>query len=184
MKQYFTLIFSLLIVSAFSQDSTKLTKRIMRHVNEINSDSPYVILEPDYKKINRPSRDGGFQVRYYQKTYVINNNITIKVKKILQLMKLLNTDIITEFYIDNDKLIFVRMREWSSLRDTSNNLQSYTTNLIFEGNYYFREEKLLYLNEKGHTKPHTKDSLEKDFIDAKKEYFANKPKGTFFIKRK
>jgi hypothetical protein len=182
----FLLYFVFLFSSCYGQDSAKLVKKIRAQVKDINEYSPYVVDTRDNEQLGLPATDGGLEVKYYQQAVVEGAAVHGEIRKITVWVGLSYVNNITDYYLHNNKLIFVYQKQMQFPED-STGLRHDTTVLGFEGRYYFSEGKLLYANEKGNKRfgeEDTKVSLQKEYLKELAFYLSHKPKGNFFIKKK
>ncbi len=186
MKTYLILILATFSITSYSQDSIKLIKKIRREVQNINTSKNYKIVNVDNTKLNFPDTDGGIEIVGYLKFDPVEN--TEKVYKIIEWVGLSYGNIITEYYLQAEKLIFVYQREQRfPYNDSIGVLRIDTTILGNEGRFYFRSEKLKYKiqnNKFPYFKTSSKNSTEQTFVVMKNNLLKNIPRGNLFYKKR
>ena len=93
------------------------------------------------------------------------------LKKVIEWVGLSNMVIQSEYYFDNDKLIFVYSTESRyRFNDSTQSFDYSKLDNVFKGRYYFNNGKLIntILNDKEHTATKKKDTV--DFLTSSKNY--------------
>ena len=139
---FFFFLCTVFLIVSFAQTKDEQIKLIRKKVELINKDTTFkkVVLENE-EFLGDMTDNGGKLVGYYKLG---------KIKKIYEWIGLSNGIGIKEFYFDNEQLIFVYEKFNSFVFDDKKNEFDLTkTKIIFEGRYYFSNEKFFTKSTKG-----------------------------------
>ena len=171
----------LLIVSnvGFGQSKSKSIKQIRSHFKWVNSQKDFEIVELNNEDFMDFPTDNGATLKGYFK-----HDTLYKIVRIIGISyAILNT----EYYLKDNKLIFVYDTE-SPFKEATDSLGNITgfdytqTKLTFQGRYYYSHEKKIKTLEKGErllkldtaadfvAKAHNYESMLRNKKDFKKEY--------------
>ena len=145
MRYYFLFLLLAIGLHANAQSAPGAEQLIKERVTAINSTSDYekVTLQGD-EFLDQPT-DGGGQLTGYFKNR--------KIEKIVERIGVSNGEYLTEYYFASDQLVFVYTK-FSAHRydETKNEFDWSKKDLVFEGRYYFSNNKAINKIEKEYIK--------------------------------
>jgi len=163
----------------FAQTDIGSTKKQIRSTVEmINKEKKYTNVYLDQLQFSKNITDGGGSITGYFKN--------IKLVKVVRWIGLSYGFIVDEFYLDNDKLIFVHESENTfNYNDTTGEFDYDNIAVKFNGRYWFSNNKMIDVVSSGHNRFESdKADAEKDFLADIKNYSALLNKKLHYSKRK
>ncbi len=136
MKLFLLLILiSSSIFSAKSQSKQDIIKGIRQEFQKINSDASLKIIKLDAEEFLDDTPDGGAELTGYKRKD--------SLVKIVEWIGLSYGNRTREFYFKHQKLFFVFEKFDSFIDEKSGELDHSKTKKVFEGRYYYNNEKLI-----------------------------------------
>ena len=161
----FIALASLTMVNAQGkQDKRYALFKIKKAYKEINAYKNYkkITIDESEDFLGHNTDNGGSLTAYYKDD---------SVKKIIEWVGLSNKIIQNEYYLNNDKLIFVySTEEMYRFNERTQNFDYSKLDSVFKGRYYFEKEKLIdtIFNNKQHEE--TKEQDADTFLTSSKSY--------------
>ena len=133
---------TVILIVSFAQTKDEQIKLIRKKFEAINKDTTLKKVELENEEFLSNMTDGGGKLTGFYKNK--------EIKKIYEWIGLSNGISMKEFYFDKEQLIFVYEKFDSFVFDDKKNEFDLTkTKTIFEGRYYFNNEKLFSKSTKG-----------------------------------
>jgi hypothetical protein len=167
MKTLYTLTFLFFYAITVAQTDSSKIQTIRKNVEKINKDTSYIVKTFDNEQFLNLNQmpDGGGDLRGYFK-----NGQLVKIIERIGFSSCVNT---TEYYVQDDKLIFVYIQGREFLYvDSLATFDGSKQNVTMECRYYFQNGKLLksILNGSTHCSGAPLDSWTKQIQDDYLEY--------------